>query len=260
MKSTCVDSRPRHPGSAGGLAVRTVDSSVARRGRSYQPDPRVRSLGMTIRSHVVEAPRSLWGFPPLLRRLQSLRDWQKRAEVANVCTASVRNATVHPTRSVRKRKPPPSDQRSSREAWGRVHPLLDLHGLTGDQARRRAEQWMRDRQAEGVRTVVLVTGRGLHSQGIPVVRNEVQHVLEELKGTLVVRWHSTHFGGSFQVELRKPPQEPPRRVEREPALLREAPPDVALRAAEALAELGIASTPALLEAEIRRILREEGGE
>jgi hypothetical protein len=160
---------------------------------------------------------------------------------------------------VRKRKQPPNEG-VSREAWGRVHPVLDLHGLTGDQARRRAEQWMRDRQAEGVRTVVIVTGRGLHSQGIPVVRNEVQHVLERFKGTMVVRWHSTHFGGGFQVELRRPPPEPRPRVEREPTLLREAPPDLALRAAEALAELGIASTPALLEAEIRRILREEGGE
>lgn len=160
---------------------------------------------------------------------------------------------------MRKRKLPPSES-VSREAWGRVHPMLDLHGLTGDQARHRAEQWLRDRQAEGVRTVVLVTGRGLHSQGIPVVRNEVEHLLALLKGTLVVRWDSTHFGGGFQVELRRPPPEPPRRVEREPALLRDAPPDVALRAAESLAELGIASTPALLEAEIRRILRLEGGE
>jgi Smr domain len=159
---------------------------------------------------------------------------------------------------VRKRKPPPSET-VSREAWGRVHPLLDLHGLTGDQARHRAEQWMRDRQAEGVRTVTVVTGRGLHSQGIPVVRNEVEHLLAMLRGTLVVRWESTHFGGGFQVELRRPPQAPPRPVDREPALVREAAPDVRLRAAESLAELGIAATPALLEAEIRRILRDEGG-
>jgi len=160
---------------------------------------------------------------------------------------------------VRKRKQPHSES-VSREAWGRVHPILDLHGLTGDQARHRAEQWMRDRQAEGVRTVVIVTGRGLHSQGIPVVRNEVEHLLALLKGTLVVRWESAHFGGGFRVELRRPPQEPPRPVEREPALVREAPPDIRLRAAESLAELGIDPTPALLEAEIRRILREEGEE
>jgi hypothetical protein len=159
---------------------------------------------------------------------------------------------------VRKRKTPPVDT-ASREAWGRVHPILDLHGLTGDEASRRAEQWIRARQAEGVRTVVVVTGRGLHSQGIPVVRNEVEHLLAGLKGTLVARWEPAHFGGSFRVELRRPPKEPPRLSTREPALVRDAPPDVRLRAAESLAELGIASTPALLEAEIRRILRDEGG-
>lgn len=159
---------------------------------------------------------------------------------------------------MRKRKTPPGEK-VSREAWGRVHPILDLHGLTGDAASRRAEQWLRARQAEGVRTVVVVTGRGLHSQGIPVLRNEVEHLLARLKGTLVVRWEPAHFGGSFRVELRRPPQEPPRVSTREPALVRDAPPDVRLRAAENLAELGIASTPALLEAEIRRILRDEGG-
>lgn len=156
-----------------------------------------------------------------------------------------------------KRKPPNRDA-PSREAWGRVHPVLDLHGLTGDEAGRRAERWLRDRQAEGVRTVMVVTGRGLHSQGIPVLRNEVEHLLARLQGTLVVRWEAANFGGSFRIELRRPPQEPPRLSTREPALVRDAPPDVRLRAAENLAELGIASTPALLEAEIRRILRDDG--
>ena len=155
---------------------------------------------------------------------------------------------------MRKRKPPAADQRPSRDAWGKVHPVLDLHGLTGDEARRRTEQWFLDRQAERVRTVIVVTGRGLHTQGIPVIRNEVEHLLQMLKGTLVVRWESTHFGGGYQVELRPPPDAP--RPAPVPPLLREA--DLALRrrAEEALWDLGIAPTPALLEAEIRRILSE----
>ncbi|HEU0053032.1 MAG TPA: Smr/MutS family protein, partial [Longimicrobium sp.] len=67
-----------------------------------------------------------------------------------------------------------------------MHPLLDLHGLTGEEARHRAERWMRDRQAEGVRTVVLVTGRGNRSpRGIPVLLGEIEHLLEELAGALV---------------------------------------------------------------------------
>ena len=157
---------------------------------------------------------------------------------------------------MRKRKPPPG-QGVSREAWGRVHPILDLHGMTGDEARRRTEQWLRDRQAEGVRTVVVVTGRGLHSQGIPVVRNEIEHLLALLKGTLVVRWESTHFGGSYQVELRRPPPDPSPRPVAEPRLLREADPALRRRAEEALEELGVAPTPALIEVEIRRIMEED---
>jgi hypothetical protein len=156
---------------------------------------------------------------------------------------------------MRKRKPPPADQGVSREAWGKVHPVLDLHGLTGDEARRRTEQWLLDRQAERVRTVIVVTGRGLHSQGIPVIRNEVEHLLQLLKGTLVVRWETAGFGGSFQVELRRPPDTTPRPPP-EPPLLRQAGPALRRRAEEALWDLGIAPTPALLEAEIRRILSE----
>lgn len=158
---------------------------------------------------------------------------------------------------MRKRKPPPG-QGVSREAWGRVHPVLDLHGMTGDEARRRTEQWLRDRQAERVRTVVVVTGRGLHSQGIPVIKNEIEHLLALLKGTLVARWEVTHFGGGYQVELRSPPPEPRTRPAPEPRLLREADPALRRRAEEALWELGIAPTPALIEVEIRRLLEEDG--
>lgn len=143
-----------------------------------------------------------------------------------------------------------------REAWGIIHPLLDLHGLTGDEARRRTDRWLRDRQAEGIRRVVVVTGRGLHTRGIPVLRNEVEHLLQELRGTIVVEWSPDHGGGSFRVELRRPPPEPPRPPVS--PLLREADPLLRRRAEEALWELGIEPTPALVEAEIRRILREDG--
>jgi hypothetical protein len=161
---------------------------------------------------------------------------------------------------MRKRKPPPGEG-LSREAWGRVHPVLDLHGMTGDEARRRTEQWLRDRQAENVRTVVVVTGRGLHSQGIPVIRNEVDHLLALLKGTLVVRWESTHFGGGYRIELRRPPPpDPSTRSAPVPRLLREADPALRRRAEEALWELGIAPTPELIEVEIRRLMEEDGAD
>lgn len=159
----------------------------------------------------------------------------------------------------RPRKRPRQPGPVPREAWGSVHPLLDLHGETGDSARRRAEAWLRARHGEGVRTVVVVTGRGLHSRGLPVLRGEVEEVLRALKGTVVHHWSDTGGGGGFRVELRSPtgraaPPPPPQpRVEAED-------PELLHQAHEALWELGIAATPALLLAEIRRLRRERGEE
>ena len=81
-----------------------------------------------------------------------------------------------------RRKPPRGP------AWGSVYPLLDLHGLTGDEAVRRASVWLRSQRDGGERTVVVVTGRGNRSTGVPVLRAEVEHLLDRLRGELVVRW------------------------------------------------------------------------
>jgi hypothetical protein len=158
--------------------------------------------------------------------------------------------------------PPPRRPRHgppSSAEWGRVYPVLDLHGLTGDEAYRRTERWLRDRQEEGIRRVVVVTGRGLRSAGLPVLRAEVEHLLAGLRGTVVAGWEITHAGGSFRVELRRPPPSPSRGAPAASPLLRQASPELRRRAEEALWELGVEPTPALLEAEIRR-LRAQGGE
>jgi hypothetical protein len=159
-----------------------------------------------------------------------------------------------------RRRPHRGDEGVSREAWGAIHPLLDLHGHTGDEARRRAGAWMRERRAEGVRTVVLVTGRGMHSAGMrPVLLGEVEDLLRSLRGTVVAAFSRLHGGGGFRVELGRvpPPREP--RV-RPHAALDGAAPELRRRAEDALWELGIQPTPALLDAEVRRLLREGGGE
>lgn len=143
--------------------------------------------------------------------------------------------------------------------WGSVHPLLDLHGLTADEALLRAERWLRDRRAEGARTVVLVTGRGNRSPGPPVLRVEIEHLLEGLKATVVASFAPAEGGGAFRVELRRPPtSSTPAREAEARALARDYDPALRRRAEEALWELGIAPTPALVRAEIERIVREEG--
>lgn len=149
---------------------------------------------------------------------------------------------------------------SNRAPWGSLHPLLDLHGMTGDDARRRADAWLRARRAEGARTVVVITGRGNRSPGPPVVRGEVEHLLEILRGSVVESFHTVSGGGAFQVELCRPDPVRPRTAaeQRVAARLRDADPELRRRAEEALWELGVATTPALLDAEIQRLLRDGG--
>lgn len=155
---------------------------------------------------------------------------------------------------VRKRRP-----RDASQPRGTVHPLLDLHGLTGGEARVRAELWLRDRAALGDRTVVVVTGRGNRSRGLPVLRGEVEDLLAKLQGDIVTRWEHTGGGGGFRVSLRPAPSSTPRagRSAADAGLPRNLAPELRRRAEEALDELGIAPTPDLLRAEIRRLLAED---
>ena len=139
-----------------------------------------------------------------------------------------------------------------------MHPLLDLHGMTGGEARLRTESWLRARQAEGVRTVIVVTGRGNRSFGLPVLRGEVEHLLDGLLGTLVAGWELTDGGGGFRVELRRPETAPRAAEPSRRAMEREMGPALLRQAEEALWELGIAPTPALIRAEAKRILAERG--
>jgi len=146
----------------------------------------------------------------------------------------------------RRRRPPPPPR-------GSVHPLLDLHGHTGDEAARRAEGWLRDRRAAGESTVVVVTGRGNRSAGPPVLRAEIEHLLAGLAGSVVDAFEPLEGGGGFRVTLCRSATIPTRPVEPGPPAGVDA--ELLRRAEEALWELGIAPTPALLRAEIRRLRR-----
>lgn len=130
-------------------------------------------------------------------------------------------------------------------------PTLDLHGETADSARRLAEGWLRRQQAAGERTVRLITGRGRRSVGPPVLRGEMEDLLHVLGESLVERVEVESGGGALRVELRRlRPSPVPRPV------LRDVDPELRRRAEESLVELGVAITPELLAAEIRRLKRE----
>ena len=139
-------------------------------------------------------------------------------------------------------------------SWGALHPQLDLHGLTGDQAVRRVESWLHDQRGRGVVTVIIITGRGNRSPGPPVVRTEVEHHLAGLP-ELVRGCERTAGGGALLVQL-APMSRRAARPSSAPRVT-EAEPELRARAEEELWELGITPTPALLAAAMRR-LREAG--
>ena len=133
-------------------------------------------------------------------------------------------------------------------------PTLDLHGLTANEAENNARAWLRARQAAREPTVIVVTGRGRHSAGLPVLPGVVRHLLEELRGTVVNDYGADPAGGAFRIDLRMPTCRARGQRRSEPV------PDPALhREAEVrLHELGVSPTPALVRAEVARIVAERG--
>jgi hypothetical protein len=153
----------------------------------------------------------------------------------------------------RKRRRPPA---APPVPWDRLHPTLDLHGETAEGARRRAEAWLRVERDQGARTVRLITGRGLHSVGPPVLPGEIEALLASLRGTVVARFQREPGGGVYRVELRGAPGEPSPPPTTAPPR-RRTDPELRRRAEEALVELGITPTRVLIEAEMRRLSREQ---
>jgi hypothetical protein len=151
------------------------------------------------------------------------------------------------------------DRRPREPAWGSLHPLLDLHGLTAEEAARHAEHWLRGQQAKGERVVVLVTGRGNRSATGPVLRGEMEHLLARLTGSLVAGWEPESAGGALKVRLAAAPPAPATLADRRiAARLADADPALRAEAEAALWELGVTPTPALVDAEIRRLNRMRG--
>lgn len=144
-------------------------------------------------------------------------------------------------------RPPPPD----------AYPTLDLHGETAESAVRRAERWLRERQLERVARVRIVTGRGLHSAGPPVLPGAITDLLSVLKGRVVAASQREPGGGSFLVEILRESQPARAPLAREMDAVRRHDGELRRRAEESLSELGIAPTPELLAAEMRRLASED---
>lgn len=74
--------------------------------------------------------------------------------------------------------------------------------LSGAEAVRRADGWLRAKQVERAEEVLVITGRGLGSPGqVPIVREHVWKLLHRLRRQGVVAEIREHTPGSFAVRL-----------------------------------------------------------
>jgi hypothetical protein len=136
---------------------------------------------------------------------------------------------------------------------------------SADDAARRAEAWLREKQAAAAGEVLIVTGRGNQSPGgVSVVREAVRKVLASLKRRGVVRLYHEHTPGSYIVTvapMREVVEAPRRRRERERLPPAADPPELAaldeqtraqLRdlARRALETLGVRDPEPFLDAEM----------
>ncbi len=84
---------------------------------------------------------------------------------------------------------------------------LDLHGLTVDEAAAKVRFFLQDSSYHGFQTLLIITGKGLHSSDGPVLREAMEKLLS-LTGGQVLEWGVAprRYGGdgALVVFLRRP--------------------------------------------------------
>ncbi|MFA5700000.1 MAG: Smr/MutS family protein [Desulfuromonas sp.] len=89
-------------------------------------------------------------------------------------------------------EPQPGSARRMRQLRkGRLRPeaSLDLHGCNRAEAHEKVRVFLQNRQRAGMKTVLIITGRGQRSQGgEPVLRNDVETYLRTKASAWVIEW------------------------------------------------------------------------
>ena len=87
--------------------------------------------------------------------------------------------------------------------FGDARTLNVRDGLpTGAEAAARTDSWLRLKQVEGVREVLVITGRGTHSiSALPVIKTHVARRIAALRRAGVVASVTEHTPGSYVVRL-----------------------------------------------------------
>jgi hypothetical protein len=141
---------------------------------------------------------------------------------------------------------------------------LRTHHPSRDQAVRRAENWLRERQMSRASEALVITGRGNNSpDGVSVVRAAIVQLFASLRRRGVIQEVSEHTPGSFVVTIatlnavREAPQRsrnPHELALRDPAQLAALEPEtralLRVLAQRAIEELGVEPTPGFVEHEM----------
>jgi len=87
--------------------------------------------------------------------------------------------------------------------FGDARTLNVRDGLpTGAEAAARTDAWLRQKQVEGAREVLVITGRGTHSvSALPVIKTHVARRIAALRRAGVVANVTEHTPGSYVVQL-----------------------------------------------------------
>jgi len=79
---------------------------------------------------------------------------------------------------------------------------LDLHGMSADQAEARVRFFFqRHATTSPGRVVHVITGKGIRSEGAPVLLELVREMLQQDLSRVVAEWAGLHGGGGFAARM-----------------------------------------------------------
>ena len=81
---------------------------------------------------------------------------------------------------------PPLSKKERLRGYPPVQKILDLHGHTGLQAQSATDEFIQQAKEKGLKTLMIIVGKGHHSDGEPVIPGIVEQRLLELRKKGVV--------------------------------------------------------------------------
>lgn len=121
-----------------------------------------------------------------------LKDWEKNEKIKKRSIEKKRNTGQHPMESLLKDYSPGKDvlltkietgpqvNKISRERMRRKKAdlVLDLHGMTGEEARIALNRFIQKSYQSGAKKILIIHGKGNHTKGEAVLKPLVRSVLE----------------------------------------------------------------------------------